>query len=56
MGDRIVSVDDVAVSQNTDVTSYLQGKNVGDTVTIQVERDGKLMSFDVALGSSTQAQ
>ena len=56
VGDRIVSVDDVAVSQNTDVTSYLQGKNVGDTVTIQVERDGKLMSFDVALGSSTQAQ
>ena len=56
VGDRIVSVDDVAVSQNTDVTSYLQGKNVGDTVTLQVERDGKLMSFDVTLGSSTQAQ
>ena len=55
-GDRIVSVDDVAVSENTDLTGYLQNKNVGDTVQIQVERDGKLMSFDVVLGASTSAQ
>ena len=55
-GDRIVSVDDVAVSENTDLTGYLQGKNVGDVVNIQVERDGKLMSFDVPLGTSNAAQ
>ena len=55
-GDRIIAVDDVAVSQNTDVTGYLQSKNVGDTVTLQVERDDHLMSFDVTLGASTQAQ
>lgn len=55
-GDRIVSIGDVVVSSSSDLTGYLQNQNVGDTVTIQVERDGSLMSFDVTLGSTTAAQ
>ncbi len=53
-GDRIVSVDDTAVSTTNEIKSYLKDKNVGDTVVVQVERDGKLMSFNVTLGESTQ--
>ena len=30
--------------------------NVGDVVSLQVERDGKLMSFDVTLGQTSAAQ
>ena len=55
-GDRIVSVGDTVVSTSNDVTNYIQKLNVGDVVSMQVERDGKLMSFDVTLGESSAAQ
>ena len=51
-GDRIIAVDDTAVSSTSSVKSYLKDKNVGDTVTLQVERDGKVLSLQVTLGSS----
>ena len=53
MGDRIISIGDSAVSQSTDVTGYLEDKAVGDSVTLQVEREGKIISVDVTLGEST---
>ena len=56
VGDRIVSIGDKAVSSSSDLTSYIRSLNVGDTVTLQVERDDTLMSVDVTLGSSTAAQ
>ena len=40
-GDRIVSVGDAVVSTSSDVTSYIQNLNVGDVVSLQIERDGK---------------
>ena len=49
VGDRIVSVDDVAVSQSTDVTSYLANKNPGDTVTLTVARDTKMLTLTIPL-------
>ena len=45
IGDRIVSVDDVAVSQGTDVTGYLAEKNVGDVVNLTVARNGKMLTL-----------
>ena len=54
MGDRIISIDDVAVSSSNDVVQYCQTKQVGDVVSLQIERDGKIMSFDVTLGESSQ--
>ena len=53
-GDRIIAIGDVAVSSSNDVKSYLQDKEVGDTVTLQVEREGKVLSLDVTLGKMTQ--
>ena len=53
-GDRIIAVDDTAVSTSNNVKSYLADKNVGDTVNLQVEREGKVLTLTVTLGSSTQ--
>ncbi len=53
-GDRIIAVDDTAVSTSGSIKSYLADKNVGDTVNLQVERDGKVLTLAVTLGSSTQ--
>ena len=49
-GDRIVSIDDTVVSAKEDVTNYIDTKQIGDTVKVQVERAGKLLSVDVVLG------
>ena len=53
-GDRIIAVDDTAVSTSGSIKSYLADKNVGDTVNLQVEREGKVLTLAVTLGSSTQ--
>ena len=53
-GDRIIAVDDTAVTSSNNVKSYLKDKNVGDTVNLQVEREGKVLTLTVTLGSSTQ--
>ena len=53
-GDRIIAVDDTAVSSTTNLKSYLADKEVGDTVSLQVERDGKVLTLNVTLGSSAQ--
>ena len=54
MGDRIAAVADVPISVNSDLTDYLADCEVGDTVTLQIERDGRLITLDVTLGVSTQ--
>ena len=53
-GDRIIAIDDTAVSSTATVKSYLADKQVGDTVTLQVERDGKVLTLNVTLGNSAQ--
>ncbi|MGN0983964.1 MAG: S1C family serine protease [Gemmiger sp.] len=52
-GDRILSIGDVAVNTTTDVTGYIKDKAIGDTVTLQIDRGGSLISVDVVLGEST---
>ena len=56
VGDRIVSVDDVMVTQSTDVTSYLADKVPGDVVTLNVERSGRLVAVKVTLVANTEAE
>lgn len=53
LGDRVISIDDTAVSSASDLQTYCQSKQVGDTVTLQVERDGKVISCNVTLGESS---
>ena len=56
VGDRIVSVDDVMVSASTDVTSYLADKAPGDVVTLNVERNNRLVTVKVTLVENTEAE
>ena len=53
MGDRIIAIDDNSVSDSNDLTGYLQQKAVGDTVNLQIERDGKMATYQVVLGEGT---
>ena len=53
VGDRIISVDQVMVSSTTDVTDYLADKNVGDQVSLSVERQGKMVNLTVTLVENT---
>ena len=53
VGDRIISIDEVMVTQTTDLTGYLADKNVGDYVTLSVERDGKMVSVTITLAANS---
>ena len=52
VGDRVVSIDDVVVESSSDVTGHIQTKSVGDTVTLQLARGGKLLTVEVTLSES----
>jgi serine protease Do len=51
-GDIIMKVDDQIVNKTDDFLSYIETKKqVGDTVTMTILRDGKLIEIDLVLGS-----
>ena len=50
VGDRIIAVDDVAVLTTQDVINTLRLYRVGDTVVVELVRDGVTMTVDVDLG------
>jgi putative serine protease PepD len=50
-GDVVVSVDGHAVSEPGDVTDALDGHEPGDSVEVEVERDGSRERLDVTLGT-----
>jgi putative serine protease PepD len=50
-GDRVVSVDGHSVSEPGDVTDALDGSEPGDSIEVEVERDGKREQIDVTLGT-----
>ena len=53
-GDRVLAVDDTAVSDSSALKNYLKDKGIGDTVNLQVERDGKVLTLAVTrLGQRT---
>ena len=53
-GDRVLAVDDTAVSDSSALKNYLKDKSISDTVNLQVERDGKVLTLNVTLGNSAQ--
>jgi putative serine protease PepD len=50
-GDRVVSVDGRSVSEPSDVTEALDGRAPGDSVELEVERDGTREQIDITLGT-----
>lgn len=55
VGDRIVSVDNTLVESSNDVVSMIQEKSVGDKVSIQIARNGQMLTVEVELGEATPA-
>jgi serine protease Do len=51
-GDIIMNVDDQKVNKTDDLLSYIEtNKQVGDTVTMTILRDGNLIEIDLVLGA-----
>lgn len=50
--DRIVSADGNEINSQSDLTKVLRDKNVGDTISLTIERNGKQLDVQVTLGSS----
>jgi S1-C subfamily serine protease len=51
-GDIIMNIDDQKVNKTDDLLSYIEtNKQVGDTVTMTILRDGNLIEIDLVLGS-----
>ena len=55
VGDRIVSVGTKTIQSATDVTNTLKDYSAGDTVQVQVDRNGELITLNVVLGERSQA-
>lgn len=49
IGDRIVALDGAEIVTSDDLTGALEGKRPGDTVVLEIERDGEALSFDIEL-------
>jgi putative serine protease PepD len=50
-GDRIVSIEGRQVSEPSDVTDALDGREPGQTITVELERDGRTQELDIDLGT-----
>ncbi len=48
-GDRIIKIDEVASDNQQSLVDYLGEKAIGDVITLQVEREGKIESIEVEL-------
>ena len=55
-GDIITKFDGESVTSASDLTMAVRSKNVGDTVQVEVNRDGQTLSMDVTLGSDSSSQ
>ncbi len=53
-GDIIVRIEDREISGVEDVFAVTRSHKVGDTITVEVVRDGERRTFDVTLASDTQ--
>ena len=49
VGDCIISIGDVAVSSYSDIKSQLNNYSVGDTIQMQVIRDGRTLTLNITL-------
>lgn len=52
-GDRIVSIDGTEISEQSDMSSALGEYSAGDTISVTVARDGKMVTVDLTLGEKT---
>lgn len=51
-GDRFIGVDGTAVSSTSDITGIIGEHNVGDTIEVQIVRDGQILTMSLTLEES----
>ena len=51
-GDRIIAVENVLVENKEQVSEEVRNHNVGDTIQLQIAREGNIMTVEVTLGES----
>ena len=56
VGDNIIAIGDVAISSVANVKSQLNNYSVGDTIQVQVIRDGRTLTLDVTLDEFKPAE
>ena len=54
-GDIIIEVGGITITEHKDILKPIEGKSVGDTLLIKVERGGELMEFEVELKARSGA-
>ena len=54
VGDIITKADDIIVTENDDVVSYVRGLSVGDKVIFTVYREGEYLTITVIVGDMNQ--
>ena len=52
IGDKIISMDGVAINSSDDIIVIRDSHEVGDTIEFVIERDGKQMTVDFTIGDS----
>ncbi|SCW36513.1 serine protease Do [Ruminococcaceae bacterium YRB3002] len=52
IGDRIISMDGVAINKTDDIIGIRDSHQVGDTIVFVIERDGREMTVDFVVGDS----
>lgn len=55
VGDRIISVDGVEITQSNDIIEVRDQHKVGDIVVFVIERDGETMELELTIGDSSEA-
>ena len=52
IGDKIISIDGVAINRTDDIIDIRDAHSVGDKVVFTIERDGKKIDIDFVIGDS----
>lgn len=52
-GDRVLSIDDIEVTSGSTLSDSIKGHNVGDTVTLTIAREGKMLQVELVLGEKS---
>lgn len=54
-GDKVLEVDGSPIKSDSDLSSAIRAKNVGDKITLTLERDGQTIELEVSLGVLEQS-
>lgn len=54
MGDHIMGIDGQTINEADDLINYIEQKKAGDQISLDVERDDKIINIELSLGTFTE--